>query len=73
MALFVDRQRAAHQRLSLGEAVRVVKQRRQIVEICRHIDVIQAATLFVDRQRTTIERLGLSEAICGLGAAPRDC
>ena len=34
---FVDRERAAHQRLGLGEAVRVLKQRREIVEAHRHI------------------------------------
>ena len=32
VALLVDRQRAAHQRLGLGEAVRGLKQLREIVE-----------------------------------------
>ena len=66
VALFVDRERAAHQRLGLGEAVRVLKQPREIVEADRHIGMIWAIALLVDHERAAHQRLGLGEAVCVL-------
>ena len=66
VALFVDRERAAHQRLGLGEAVRGLKQGREIVEADRRVRMIRAVALFVDRERAAKERLGLGEAVRGL-------
>ena len=53
-AVLENRERAAHQRLGLGEAVRVLKQLREIVEVARHIGMIRAVALFVDRERAAI-------------------
>ena len=63
VALFADRQRAAHQRLGLGEAVRVLKQQREIVEADRHVGMIGAVALFVDLERAAHQWFGLGEAV----------
>ena len=61
-----NRERAAHQRLGLGEAVRGLKQCARLLRSDRHIGMIGAVALLVDRQRTAHERLGLGEAVRGL-------
>ncbi len=63
VALLVDRERAAHQRLGLGEAVRGLKQLREIVEVGRHIGMIGPEALLVDRERAAHQRFGLGEAV----------
>ena len=62
-AALADFERAAHHGLGLGEAVRVVKQKREIVEVDRHCGMIGAQALFVDFERAAKERLGLGEAV----------
>ncbi len=65
-ALFVDRQRPAHQRLRLGEAVRGLEQGGQVVEVSGDVGVFRSEALFVDRQRPAHQRLRLGEAVRGL-------
>ena len=54
------------QRLGLGEAVRVLQQSREIVEVDRHVGMIRPEARLVDRERAAHERLGLGEAVRGL-------
>ena len=65
-ALLVDGQRAAHQRLGLGQPVRVLQQLRQVVEVAGDIGVIGPEALLVDGQRAAHQRLGLGQPVRGL-------
>jgi hypothetical protein len=56
---------AAHQWFGFGEAVRGLKQKREIVEAVRHIGVIRAAARRADRQRAAHQWFGFGEAFCG--------
>ncbi len=55
VALLVDRQRAAHQRLGLGEAVGAPKQRARLLRRSPHW-VIRAVALFDDRERAALQQ-----------------
>ena len=65
-ACLTDRQRAAHERLGLGEAVRRLEQFREIVEVPRHVWMMRPVARLVDRERAAKEGLGLGEAVHGL-------
>ena len=65
IALFVDHQRAAQQRLGFGEAVQSLKQYCETVEMDRHLGMIWAVAFLVDFKRAARQRLGLGEAVRG--------
>ena len=52
-------------RLGLGDAVRVHKQKREIVEAARHIGMIRAVAPLVGRKRASHQQLGLGDAVRG--------
>ena len=54
-ALFVNLQRPAHQRLGLGQAVRVLQQLGQVVEADCDFGMVRSEALFVNRERATIK------------------
>ena len=59
-----NRERAVHERLGLGETVRVLKKHCEIVEVSRHLGMIRAVALFVNRQHSaTSEEFGLRETV----------
>ena len=60
--LLVDGERAAHQRLRLGDPVGGLQQLGQIVEADGHVGMVGAEAPLVDGERATIERLGLGVA-----------
>ena len=64
--LFVDRQRAAHQRLGLRQPVRGLQQLREVVEVSRDVGMVWPVALLVDRQRAAHQRLGLRQPVGGL-------
>ena len=66
IALLVDRERAAIERLGLGEAVRGSEQPREIVEAARDIGMIRPVALPRRSRGAAHERLGLGEAVRGL-------
>ena len=55
-ALLVDGERALHQRLGLSQAVGVLQQLRQIVEVAGDVGVVLAEALLVDRERVLEKR-----------------
>ena len=61
-----SRQCPAHQRLGLGQPVRVLEQHGQVVEADGDVGVLGAEALLVDRQRAAHQRLGLGQAVRGL-------
>ena len=65
-AFLVDGERAAHQRLGLGEPVRGLEELRQIVEVDGDVGVIGAVGFLVDGERAAHQRLGLGEPVRGL-------
>ena len=64
-ALLVDCERAAIERLGLGEPVGVLQQLGQVVEASGDIGMVRPEALLVDGKRAAIERLGLGEAVGG--------
>ena len=64
--LFVDRQRAAHQRLGLRQTVRVLEQLRQVVQRDGDAGVLGSVRLFVNGQRAAHQRFGLRQTVRGL-------
>jgi len=65
-ALLVDGECAAHQRLGLAEAVRVLEQLGQVVEAVGDLWVFRAEAFLVDGERPAHQWLGLAEAVRGL-------
>ena len=61
-ALLVDGERAAIQRLGLGQPVGGLQQLGQVVEVAGDVWVVGTEALLVDGERAAIERLGLGEA-----------
>jgi hypothetical protein len=56
-ALLAYRERTAYNRLGFGEAVRVLKQKREIVEADRDIGMIRAIPPLADCQRPAVQLL----------------
>ena len=65
-ALLVDGQRAAHQRLGLGQPVGGLQQLRQVVEVGGDVGMVGAEALLVDGERAAHQRLGLGQPVGGL-------
>ncbi len=72
-AVLVDGQRAAHQRLGLGQAVGGLEQLRQVVEVDGDVGMLGAEALLVDGQRPAHQRLGLGQAVGGLEQLAPGC
>jgi hypothetical protein len=66
IACLVDRQRAAIERLGLGETVRVSKQRGERVETDRDHGTIAPVDRFIDAEHAAHQWFGLGGTVCGL-------
>ena len=64
-ALLVDGERAAIERLGLGQPVGVPQQLGQVVEADGDVGMLGPEALLVDGERAAIERLGLGQTVGG--------